>query len=132
MLKIAGTVGAATTANSYAGVAYLGFNVGQETTSTTPTLVTPTGTGITVSFTATTGGLPLRVQFSSGSSSFWCYTVTGASPVNIPYSQFNTACWDNSGTPYTKQPIQSIQLLVPGGATATSGVSVMLNSLKEY
>jgi hypothetical protein len=84
-----------------------------------------------VSFAATTGGLPFRVQVGS-SSTTWCYTVTGTSPVTIPWSSFNTMCWDGTGGAYAKQPISNIQLIVPGGQTATPGVSVTLNSFRTY
>jgi hypothetical protein len=130
MLKMSGTVGPAV-APSYSGVVFLGFNLAQNIDSTTSTMVSPTGTGLTVSFSATTATLPLRVQLSTASGTFWCYTVTGTSPVTIPYASFNTACWDNSGTAYGKQPIQNIELVVPGGATATSGVSVTLLGVRE-
>ena len=130
MLKMSGTVGAAV-APSYAGVAYLGFNLGQDNGATTVPTVTPTGTGVTVTFSATTATLPLRAQLSGTGSTFWCYTITGASPATIPYAMFNTACWDGSGTAYAKQPITNFELVVPGAATATMGVSVTLSGLKE-
>jgi hypothetical protein len=38
--------------------------------------------------------------------------------VAIPYSSFNTACWDMTGTAYAKQAITGVQLLVPGGSAA--------------
>jgi hypothetical protein len=130
-LRISGTVGPATAANSYAGVAYMGFNLGQDVGSTTVPTVTPTGTGLTVTVNTSTGPLPVRVQLTGTGSTFWCYTLPGASPVTIPYSSFNTACWDGSGTAYAKQPITSIELVVPGGGMATSGVSVSLSGVRE-
>jgi hypothetical protein len=131
LLKMTGTIGPATMANNYSGNAYLEFNVGQEATGTAAAQVSPTGTSVTFTFAASIGNLPLRAQLNAGASAFWCYTITGPSPVTIPYAAFNTACWDNSGTAYAKQPIQSIGFSVPGGATATSGVSVTLTSVKE-
>jgi hypothetical protein len=130
MLKMSGTVGPAV-APSYAGVAYIGFNLGQDNGASTVPTVTPTGTGVTVTFSATTATLPLRAQLSGTGSTFWCYTITGASPATIPYASFNTACWDGSGTAYAKQPITNFELVVPGAAAATSGVSVTLSGLKE-
>jgi hypothetical protein len=130
MLKMTGTVGPATVANSYSGNAYLGFNVSQDASGTTAAQIVPTGTSVTFTFTAATAGLALRAQLNSGGSTFWCYTITGSSPVTIPYTAFNTACWDNSGTAYAKQPIQSVGFSVPGGATATS-INVTLTSVKE-
>ena len=131
MLKMSGTVGPATMANSYVGVAYIGFNLGQDNGATTVPTVTPTGTGVTVTFSATTATLPLRAQLSGTGSTFWCFNITGASPQTIPYGMFNTACWDNSGTAYAKQPITNFELVVPGGAAATPGVSVQISNLKE-
>jgi hypothetical protein len=129
-LTMMGKVGSATMANSYAGVAFIGFNVGQDSTGGTPTTMTPTGSSVTVTFSASTGGLPLRAQLN-GASGSWCYTITGASPATIPYASFNSACWDGSGTAYAKTPIQSFQLVVPGAATPTSGVSVTLTKVTE-
>ena len=128
-----GMVGPATAANSYAGTAYLGFSIGQSA-SGTPTPVTPTGTGITVAFKNTSNStLPLRVQLNADSTgtTFWCFTITGASPAMVPYSSFNSMCWDNTGTTYAKAPIQAIELSIPGAATAEP-VNVTLTSVTEY
>ena len=95
MLKMTGTVGPAV-APSYAGVAYMGFNVAQDSGSSTKGTLVPTGSSLTVAFSATTGSQPLRAQLSSGSS-FWCYTITGASPVTIPYASFNTDVLGHGG-----------------------------------
>jgi hypothetical protein len=128
-LTMTGTVGPAV-APSYSGVAYLGFNIGQPAGSTTTPTVTPAGTGLTVAFTNSSSTmLPFRVQVTDGTLR-WCYTVTGASPVTIPYGMFNTACWDNTGTYYSKQPINAIQLVLAGAATAQPA-NVTLVSVKE-
>jgi hypothetical protein len=50
--------------------------------------------------------------------------------VTIPYASFDKTCWAPA-TPYAKQPFTSFQLVVPGAAAATSGVSVTLNSVVE-
>jgi len=129
-LRMSGTVGAATPTNNYSGLAYLGFTVAQDKSSSTSATITPTGTSVTVTFSASTGGLPLRAELYS-SSMLWCYTITTPSPVTIPYSAFNTACWDGSGSAYAKQPFLNFQLVVPGGLAATPNVSVTLTSVKE-
>jgi len=128
-LQITGTVGPATAANNYLGYAYLGINLGQDISTTGTPTVTPAGSSVTVTFAASTGSLPLRAQLTSGSTQ-WCYTITAASPITIPYTAFKTECWATTGTTYAKQPIQNFQLVVPGGATATS-VSVTILSIKE-
>jgi hypothetical protein len=135
MLKMSGTVGAATMANAYAGVGYVGFNVGQDASSTTPATIVPKGSGLTVTFTASTGTLPLRLQLAADMTGavFWCYTIAtpSAGTVTVPYAMFNKTCWDNMGAFYAKEPIMSIQMSVPGGATATTGVSVAITGVKE-
>jgi len=130
VLRMSGTVGPSTQANNFAGVAFLGFNVGQDVGSSANTTITPTGTSLTVTFTATTGSQPLRVALLTPSTS-WCYQITGPSPVTIPYTMFNTACWDPAtGTAYSKQPFDTIQMIVPGGPASTP-INVTLVSLKE-
>ncbi|HEX6764320.1 MAG TPA: hypothetical protein VF103_02555, partial [Polyangiaceae bacterium] len=47
----------------------------------------------------------------------WC-AVLGGSPVSIPYTSFNTQCWDGLGTSYARQPIDGVQIVAPGGAAA--------------
>ena len=131
MLTMTGTVGAATAANSYAGSAYLGFNVGQEAGSTTPGPVTPKGSGITVTFTNTSGS-KIRVQLNADATgtTFWCADVT-TSPATLAYSAFTQQCYNTPpGPAYAKAPIQSVSLSVPGGAAAAA-VNVTLVSVTE-
>ncbi len=129
MLRISGTVGPATLANNYLGYAYLGINLGQDISTTGTPTITPAGSSLTVTFAASTGSLPLRAQLTAGSTQY-CYAITAASPITIPYTAFKTECWATTGTAYAKQPIQNFQLVVPGGATATS-VSVTILSIME-
>jgi hypothetical protein len=95
----------------------------------------PTGTGMTVSFTKT-GTFPLRVQIQAvgggtDETKRWCYTVTGASPVTIPYTSFNTKCWDDSGTAYAKQPLEAVLLLVPGDPAAATTFEACLTGAQD-
>jgi hypothetical protein len=125
-LAAAGTLGAGYTA--YAG---LGFNLNQPTSggSATPTL-TPTGTSLTISFIHT-GPTAFRAELTDGTTS-WCAIITGSSPVTIPYSSFNTKCYDTpvDGSQYTKQPINEFELMVAGELTSTS-FNIALTSLTE-
>jgi hypothetical protein len=135
MLKMSGSVGAATAANNYAGNAYLGFSVGQDSSGSAPATIKPKGSSLTVTFTATTGGLPLRLQLAADTTGavFWCYTITSpaSGSVTVPYAMFNKACWDNSGAAYANEAFMSLEMSVPGGAMATSGVSVAITGVKE-
>ena len=61
----------------------------------------------------------------------WCYTVTGASPVNIPYSSFTQQCYNPTpGTAYAKNPIDQIQLQIAGG-TAAGTLNLAITSVTE-
>jgi hypothetical protein len=119
MICAKGEVGASDSA-----VAFVGFNVAQSPGSSAAGSIAPTGTGLTVTFTKT-GTFPLRVQIQGvggdkDETKRWCYTVT-TSPVTIPYAMFNTQCWEGgAGTAYAKEPIQAVQLLIPGSASATA------------
>jgi hypothetical protein len=133
MLKATGTVGASV-APAYAGNAYLGFSIAQPSGGGSPGTVAPTGTGIKVSFTNSSATTTLRVQLAADATgtTFWCYTVTGASPVTIPYAMLRTMCWDTTmGTAYAKQPVMSIQLSIPGDATAKA-LNLTLTGVTEY
>jgi hypothetical protein len=130
MLRVTGTVGAATEANSYAGVAYLGFNVAQPLGTSTPGTVVPTGTSLQITYTKAMGPTVIRAQITSaGGATRWCATLT-ASPASVPYAMFNTACWDGSGTAYAMQPIEAVQLVAPGDMAAAP-LDMTLVSVKD-
>ena len=131
-LTAMGTVAIANAANNYATYAGIGFNINQDQAGGTaaPTLV-PAGTSLTITFTGTTGTSPLRAQLSDGTTN-WCYAITGASPVTIPYTSFNTKCYDTpaDGVAYAKNPINAFQLQVAGAATAGT-YNIALTGMKE-
>lgn len=103
----------------YGGYAMIGINVGQENTgeSEPPNAeIVPTGTGLYVSLTNNaSNSFRIQIQDSLGADSAdhrWCALYSG--PGVIAWSDFNTKCWDDSGTPYSKQPINAILVMVPG------------------
>jgi hypothetical protein len=121
MLRFSGTLGAANAANDYSGVVFLGFNVNQAAGAAAKGTVIPTGTGLTVTFTNTGASPTVRAQISSGiaEATRWCATATSGAP--IPYAMFNTKCWDTTAdgaAPYAMQPIDTVQLVLPGGEAA--------------
>jgi hypothetical protein len=99
--------------------------------------VTPTGTGIVVNF-INEGGSTLRVQLGGPdadtlASDRWCVEIAGASgAVMIPYGAFNTRCWDALGTGYAGEPIESIQLLVPGNDLGAVPYAICMAEVVEY
>lgn len=116
-------------------VAFLGFNIKQVPGMTTPGTAKPTGAAVTVSFKKT-GDFPLRVQIQAKNATAatrWCYNVTGASPVTIPYASFNTKCWDDSGDPFNPATteIESILLLIPGGTEEDVAYDACLEGVKD-
>lgn len=112
----------------YRGVSLLGFNINQaqepaegETEPAIGTAV-PTGTGIAVAFTKTVPStVRIQIQGPTGETNEndrWCYEIPGdAGPIFAPYAEFNTKCWDGTGTNYTGQPLAAVLFTVPGGAT---------------
>jgi hypothetical protein len=127
-----GSVGAMA---DYSGVAMIGYNINQAVGSdVTGTWTPPAGsTGITVSF-SNPGGSQLRVQIqglygATDETDRWCYPLTGASgTVTIPWSSFNTYCWDGTGTYYARSALQAVMLIVPGGNVSSLSYSICLNS----
>ena len=132
MLTAMGSVIIANAANSYSTYAGIGFNLNQPSSggAATPTIV-PQGSGVTIGFTASTGTDQLRAQITDGTTQY-CYVITGTSPVTIPWSSFNTKCYDTTpdGTAYSKQPINALQLQVAGGSMAAT-YSIALTSVVE-
>ena len=90
----------------------------------------PAGTGLTIAFTSTTGSSRLGASWLTDGTTNWCYSITGASPVTVPYASFNTKCYDASGRTYAKNPIHAIELPIAGAATAEP-VNVTLTSVTE-
>lgn len=103
---------------SYNGYAMLGFNLSQPEGEDTPAaVVTPAGEGLNVELTNDTGAI-LRIQLQDelggeDENHRWCVEVGGAGGF-FPWSQFNTKCWDNSGTAYALEPINVIAVMVAG------------------
>ena len=75
-------------------------------------------------------GVLRRAEISDGTTR-WCHNVS-SSPTTIPYSSFNTMCWDTppDGTGYAKQPINEFQFIVVGGSSSAS-YGVALTSVVE-
>lgn len=116
-LCASGTVGAAA---DYSGTALIGMNLNQPMGSGGPQPTTMSKAGVYVQVKNNAGStLRVQIQGPNGESDpmdRWCAPLMGTSGF-IPWGTFNTACWDNSGTAYSGQPIVAAMVLVPGGAT---------------
>jgi hypothetical protein len=131
-LCASGTVGAQA---DFGGVGVLGVNLNQAAEASSPTLaVTPTMAGITVQID-NRGGSPLRVQLqgpdgATSATDRWCAPIMAPGGF-IPWSSFNTKCWDGTGTAYSRQPLVSASVIVPGTATTAVPFNYCLNGLAE-
>ena len=127
VLCASGTVGGADVSS-----ASLGLNVNQTVQGVVGTVV-PTGNTLIVSFTKT-GNFPLRVQLNGAKvTDRWCTEITATTgPVAIPWGSFNTQCWEGgAGTPYTRQPLSAVEILVPGTASSTRSFAMCLTGARE-
>ncbi len=62
----------------------------------------------------------------------WCATTTGATD-RIPWSSFNTMCWDGSGTTYDgTTPLRAVKVMIPGEAVGDAPFDFCLNDLGYY
>jgi hypothetical protein len=121
-LCVSGTV--AGTAD-YSAVAILGININQAQGSPAPAASTwsPSGTGIVYSV-INNGGSPLRVQIQAvggdtDATKRWCSPIDGNVGTPRWSLDFNTKCWDWTGTYYDGvTPLQSVMVLVPGDLVA--------------
>jgi hypothetical protein len=81
----------------------IGFNLNQTMGTNTPVnAYALTGTGVTVSSSAVPACTSARVVLDQNGTTTYCAALTPG--VAIPWSSFNTACWDNSGTFLTGPP----------------------------
>ncbi len=119
--------------SDYSGVAILGINLNQPTGDPAPEPSTwlPTNSGIQYSIT-NTGESPLRIQIQApggdvNENARWCAPVVGSSG-SIYWSDFNTACWDGSGSTYDGSGLEAVMVLVPGDQVSIP-YSFCLNSL---
>jgi len=131
---VSGTVGPMT---DYSGVALLGFNINQAKDATalatwTPASISSGGVTVNVSNNGTST-LRVQIQGPSGATDAtdrWCATmITFNQSVTIPWSSFNTSCWDGLGTRYAGQPLEAVMILVPGDNLYSVPYGFCLNSI---
>jgi cellulose 1,4-beta-cellobiosidase len=121
------TAGAVTADPTYLSTAGLGFNLSQDTggdggADASSVDGITIGQSITIAVErsgATTGNAVLRVQLTDSDDNFYCaFGGKWTSGVAIPITQFNTHCWDNSGTFATPSLLfRRVDILVPSSAS---------------
>jgi hypothetical protein len=108
----------------------LGINLNQSMTGNSTGTFMLTGTGITVNTTAIPPCTSARVWLAASTvDPGFCAPLTPG--VEIPWSDFNTACWDGSGTTLSGPPtIQGIRILFVTGFTACDFTNFCLTDLQ--
>lgn len=123
---IQGSVAATPDYNSNAAI---GLNLNQLPNGV-PMPFTPTLAGLQVDV-ANRAGSPLRILIQTqDGTGLWCANVNGSGGY-IAWTDFNTACWDGSGTAYALQPLAVASVQVPGGIDAAIPYDFCLNGLTE-
>jgi len=120
---VSGSVGV-TTDNS--GLAILGANLKEDAAGKMS--VVPTKKGVTV-FVMNNAGTPLLFQVESPDGR-WCTYLNGGGGF-MPWEKLNTACWNDSGKAYNREPITTAALLVPGNSSAPVAFDFCLLRLEE-
>jgi hypothetical protein len=106
----------------------IGFNLSPASVGTTSVPVQLSGTGITVAFSS----LPLpggaRVQMSVGGKDYCALVLTPTA--TLLWADFNTACWDKTGTALTGPPLTpKIQFQAAAGALAAGTFDFCITAL---
>ncbi len=123
--------GSVAAVSDYTGVAMLGVNLNQAALPPNPLgTYSPTGTGVTITYSGSGTSLRVQIQAAGGGSDAnlrWCATLT--SGTQILWSQFNTKCWDGTGTAYAGQALESVMILAPGDNLAARPFNFCLTNL---
>lgn len=129
---------------NWAGVAIVGMNLNQRPNSSTVNTTIPTGTGLYVNVSNnSTPKSDLRVEIEGpnctkgtppseyDADDCWCAELPGSGGF-IPWSSFNTHCWDNSGTAYNPSiPIVAAAVKVPGSNSVNVPYNFCVNDIGE-
>jgi hypothetical protein len=134
-LCMTGSVAASVDFSEFAAI---GFNLNQAVDQTGSGTVIPAGSSLVVNFTNFSSA-PLRVEIDGQNGGTvaaerWCVELgtVATGPISVPYSLFNTQCWlGGSGTPYARQPIRNVHLIVPGSNTTSTPFTVCLTGVSD-
>lgn len=119
--------------SDYSGAALLGVNLAQAEGQEVNGTVEPAGDGLVVSISSHLESTPLRIQLSgpegaTNEEQRWCAEVSRETDF-IPWGEFNTACWDDSGTFYDGQALSQVMVMVPGSNTRDVSYDFCVDSI---
>lgn len=131
--------GIVTGMSDYSGVASVAWNLNQAATPSgaLADTIVPSLDGITVSI-ANSGGSPLWLAVEGPTATMtspadrWC-AVVGEGTTFIKWTDFNTQCWNGSGSGYNgTSPLKALRFIVPGASLGTdTNYNFCVQSLKE-
>lgn len=133
-LCISGSVGPD---DSYGGYAAIIVALNETSVGGKVGTVAPTGGELEISVTNTVGN-PLRLWIwgkdgQSYAEQRWCYELGNKTATHhIPWGEFNTECWTNTGIYYDGAPLKEMQLHAPGDNNNAVPYNFCLNSFKDY
>ena len=133
-LCASGTLEADPTYNATAG---LGIALIQAPgTNTATSDWTPTGDGLYVQLTGNTSGLRVQLRSLGGDTDAtkrWCAPVPQGGTGKIPWTSFNTQCWNNTGSFFSPStPIRWIEITDPSSNVATTPIDFCLVNILPY
>jgi hypothetical protein len=116
---------------TYAG---FGFYLQQSSTTREILTVSPASAGVNVQL-LNKAGSPLFAQITGSSTTgappTWCAPILGSGGF-IPWTAFNTKCWDGSGSPYRYEQIQSVAIVAgPSSDLVSTNFSYCLINIAE-
>jgi hypothetical protein len=115
----------------------IGFNINQEMEANAEvnTLV-PTNDILVVNVSSTGGNISqlyVQLQAPGGytdANKRWCKVLTDFNQdLHLTLSDFNTRCWDNSGTYYANQPIEVVGIVAPGDYSVPRDFNICVNKI---
>jgi hypothetical protein len=113
---------------SYANFALLGVNLNQAEDGTIVGPAFAAGSGIEVDIDNPLGSQMMVQLVGAGTGDMWCtYTTTGGI---IPWGAFRRECWTQTGAPYALEPLEQLNVVVPGNASAAIPFDFCLNDLQ--
>lgn len=115
----------------------MGWNINQEEDELEGAPITPTSDGIRISVSSFTS-VPLRLQIAGPNAETdendrWCVVIgNGGSDLFIPWTAFNTPCWNVSqGNDYDFEPITSVSIVVPGDTSGARTFDFCIDDIEE-
>ena len=121
----------------WSSFALLGYSVNSDPGGDAGTWTPTRNQTLGVDLSGDTTGLRVQIQGPDGDTNpndLWCGNLDGRidpqGHAEIPFSEFNTKCWDNSGDYYAGEALEHAVIVVPGHNTDTVSFDFCLHRLE--